>query len=172
MNEMSILLNIKSELQHIVEALHAVTNVDIIVVDEHLDRVVSTVKKEYDSGISGMLCDGAKIGCSYKLSISVDAAVDASEMALKNIFIPADNGILGNTPEKTIINLAQVSNIGMLNEKCIKILKELDIELYATLIIPLDFSKKDFTDLTKWLVDGKSIHCCRFRSSYVWLSPT
>nr|WP_312579860.1 sigma 54-interacting transcriptional regulator [Sedimentibacter sp.] len=47
---MSILLSIKSDLQHIVEALHAVTNVDIIIVDEYLDRVVSTVKKEYDSG--------------------------------------------------------------------------------------------------------------------------
>lgn len=67
------------------------------------------------AGISGMLCDGAKIGCSYKLSISVDAAIDASEMALKNIFIPDDNGILGSTPEKTIINLAQVSNKGMKN---------------------------------------------------------
>lgn len=67
------------------------------------------------AGISGMLCDGAKLGCSYKLSISVDAAVDASEMALKNIFIPDDNGILGDTPEKTIINLAHVSNIGMKN---------------------------------------------------------
>ncbi|MEA5095609.1 MAG: L-serine ammonia-lyase, iron-sulfur-dependent, subunit alpha [Sedimentibacter saalensis] len=67
------------------------------------------------AGISGMLCDGAKLGCSYKLSISVDAAVDASEMALKNIFIPDDNGILGDTPEKTIMNLAHVSNIGMKN---------------------------------------------------------
>lgn len=67
------------------------------------------------AGISGMLCDGAKLGCSYKLSIAVDAAVDASEMALKNIFIPDDNGILGDTPEKTIINLAQVSNRGMKN---------------------------------------------------------
>ncbi|MEL7648570.1 MAG: L-serine ammonia-lyase, iron-sulfur-dependent, subunit alpha [Sedimentibacter sp.] len=67
------------------------------------------------AGISGMLCDGAKLGCSYKLSISVDAAVDASEMALKNIFIPDDNGILGDTPEKTIQNLAKVSNIGMKN---------------------------------------------------------
>jgi len=67
------------------------------------------------AGISGMLCDGAKLGCSYKLSISVDAAIDASEMALKNIFIPDNNGILGNTPEKTIMNLAEVSNKGMKN---------------------------------------------------------
>ena len=38
-----------------------------------------------------------------------------------------------------------------INEKCIKILKTLDIELYATLIIPLDFTKADFKDLRVWL---------------------
>lgn len=40
-----------------------------------------------------------------------------------------------------------------INELCIKILKELEIELYATLIIPLDFSLKDFKDMTNWLRD-------------------
>ena len=38
-----------------------------------------------------------------------------------------------------------------INEDCITILKELDIELYATMIIPIDFSKADFKALTKWL---------------------
>jgi radical SAM superfamily enzyme YgiQ (UPF0313 family) len=38
-----------------------------------------------------------------------------------------------------------------INEECINILKELDIELYATLIIPLDFKKNDFKELTSWL---------------------
>ncbi|MFA9422408.1 MAG: radical SAM protein [Sedimentibacter sp.] len=38
-----------------------------------------------------------------------------------------------------------------INENCIKTLKQLDIELYATLIIPLDFTKDDFRDLTTWL---------------------
>lgn len=67
------------------------------------------------AGISGMLCDGAKLGCAYKLSISVDAAVDAAKMALEEIYIPEDNGILGSTAEKTIQNLARVSNFGMNN---------------------------------------------------------
>lgn len=40
-----------------------------------------------------------------------------------------------------------------INEKCIKILKALDIELYATLIIPLDFTVSDFNELTRWLKD-------------------
>lgn len=38
-----------------------------------------------------------------------------------------------------------------INENCINILKSLEIELYATLIIPLDFTKADFKELTKWL---------------------
>jgi len=37
------------------------------------------------------------------------------------------------------------------NEECIKILNRLEIELYATLIIPLDFTKNDFKELTSWL---------------------
>ena len=67
------------------------------------------------AGISGMICDGAKLGCSYKLSIAADAAIDAAGMALQGISIPANNGILGPTPEDTIKNLAQVSNVGMNN---------------------------------------------------------
>ncbi|MDY0236144.1 MAG: L-serine ammonia-lyase, iron-sulfur-dependent, subunit alpha [Gudongella sp.] len=67
------------------------------------------------AGISGMFCDGAKIGCSYKLSIAVDAALDAAGMALDNIEIPSDNGILGDTAEESIANLALVSNLGMNN---------------------------------------------------------
>lgn len=38
-----------------------------------------------------------------------------------------------------------------INERCIKILQQLDIELYATLIIPLDFKKEDFKKLVRWL---------------------
>ena len=47
---MSILLNIKHELKHIIEAMHAVTNVDIIIVDDKLQRIASTVDKEYSVG--------------------------------------------------------------------------------------------------------------------------
>lgn len=47
---MSKLKSIYTELLHIIEALHAVTNVDIIVVDEHLERVVSTANKNIEAG--------------------------------------------------------------------------------------------------------------------------
>ena len=67
------------------------------------------------AGIAGMLCDGAKLGCSYKLSIAVDSSVDAADMALNGLKIPSFNGILGNTAEESVANLARVSLKGMNN---------------------------------------------------------
>lgn len=39
-----------------------------------------------------------------------------------------------------------------INEKCIRTLKKIGIELYATLILPMDFSAADFRELSGWLV--------------------
>lgn len=47
---MSKLKSISSELLHIIDALQAVTHVDITIVDEHLDRVVTTVKSHIETG--------------------------------------------------------------------------------------------------------------------------
>lgn len=65
------------------------------------------------AGLTGMLCDGAKLGCAYKLAVAVDAAIDASNMALSRVHIPGDNGILSDSPEQSIINMAKVSVRGM-----------------------------------------------------------
>ncbi|WP_422486914.1 serine dehydratase subunit alpha family protein [Gudongella sp. DL1XJH-153] len=79
-----------------------------------IDQIKSSIINMI-AGVSGMFCDGAKIGCAYKLGISVDAAVDASAMARQGIRIPSDNGILGATVEESITNLARVSTEGMSN---------------------------------------------------------
>ena len=65
------------------------------------------------AGIPGMICDGAKMGCSIKVACAAGAAVDASELALKNIFIPSDNGILNSRAEDTMQNIAEVCLKGM-----------------------------------------------------------
>ncbi|MCR3956593.1 MAG: radical SAM protein [Gudongella sp.] len=51
----------------------------------------------------------------------------------------------------------------IVNERAIEILREFGIELYATMIIPLDFSREDFRELTGWLR--------RMRVTFVNLQP-
>ena len=65
------------------------------------------------AGITGMLCDGAKMGCSIKVSCAASAAIDASNLALSHVEIPSDNGILSSKPELTMQNIATVSVKGM-----------------------------------------------------------
>ena len=52
------------------------------------------------AGISEIICNGSKFACSYKVSIAIDVDIDASNMAINNIYIPSDNAILGKIAEK------------------------------------------------------------------------
>lgn len=61
------------------------------------------------ASVSGMICDGAKIGCANKLAVSVSAAIDAARMALAGVTIPGNNGILDSKPEGSIQNLGKLS---------------------------------------------------------------
>ena len=67
------------------------------------------------AGITGMICDGAKMGCSIKVACAASAAIDASNLALNGVAIPSDNGILCDEPELTMQNIAEVSVDGMNN---------------------------------------------------------
>jgi len=71
--------------------------------------------KNMVGGLAGILCDGGKPGCAFKLSISAGAAVEAALMALNDTFISADDGIVDITAEKSIQNLGRVSTEGMLD---------------------------------------------------------
>jgi len=60
--------------------------------------------------IGGMFCDGAKLSCAYKLSTSACMAVQFAYMAMEGCSIPASVGIVGNTIEKTFMNLGMLNN--------------------------------------------------------------
>jgi len=63
--------------------------------------------------LSGMICDGAKAGCSYKLASAAGAAIQSALYAKYGSIIPNLNGIVGNTVEESIRNLGIVSDKGM-----------------------------------------------------------
>lgn len=63
--------------------------------------------------LSGMICDGAKAGCSYKLASAAGAAIQSAIYAKYGAIIPNLNGIVGTTVEESIRNLGIVSDKGM-----------------------------------------------------------
>lgn len=63
--------------------------------------------------ISGMICDGAKEGCANKVALSAGLAAEAAMMAVEDIGIGADNGILDDSFEGLIKHLSRLVNDGM-----------------------------------------------------------
>ena len=62
---------------------------------------------------AGMVCDGAKEGCSLKVATTTSAAVQASLLAKAGICVSANDGIITESIEGTIDNLAYFVAKGM-----------------------------------------------------------
>lgn len=77
------------------------------------------------ANFSGIVCDGAKESCSYKVSSACGEAVNLALLAVNDVYISKDQGILGKRVEDSFQNVAVLSNEGMknVNDVMIKILK-------------------------------------------------
>ncbi len=62
---------------------------------------------------TGMICDGAKVGCSLKLATSASAAIQSSLLAMGGVIVPSGNGIIGPSADATIANLGTLSRNAM-----------------------------------------------------------
>lgn len=65
--------------------------------------------------ITGMVCDGAKGGCSFKLATSAGEALMAAFLAKREIAIKEPEGIVAGDIEDSIANLGLIGKVGMSN---------------------------------------------------------
>jgi L-cysteine desulfidase len=63
--------------------------------------------------LCGLICDGAKPGCSMKTVSGADTAVRSAFMALRGYGLSSDDGVLGSSPEDSIRNVSLITLEGM-----------------------------------------------------------
>lgn len=63
--------------------------------------------------VSGVICDGAKAGCSLKIATGVSSAFRCAMLAMKNHNATRLDGIVGVNAEASVDNLANLCNTGM-----------------------------------------------------------
>lgn len=69
--------------------------------------------KNMVGALTGMVCDGAKGGCAFKLSTASSEAIIQAKLAMANVFINDTDGIVDPVAEQTIKNLGMFCMEGM-----------------------------------------------------------
>jgi len=77
---------------------------------EEISRAVNNMV----GNVTGMICDGAKIGCALKTMTSVDAAFRSASLAMDGIGIPETDGIIGEDGGASLANLGRIATRGMI----------------------------------------------------------
>ena len=78
------------------------------------DQICAAIKNMIGN-ITGMVCDGAKVGCAMKVASGVSSALQSAVLAREGICISEHDGIIEKDIEKTIQNLGRIGSIGMQN---------------------------------------------------------
>lgn len=75
--------------------------------------------------VTGMICDGAKIGCGLKTMTAVDAAFRAASLAMAGLGIPPGDGIVGRDGRESLDHLERVAVKGMaaMEEEILRIMQ-------------------------------------------------
>ena len=75
-------------------------------------EICATIKNMVGN-VTGMVCDGAKVGCALKVSSVVCSAMQSAFLAKEDICISSNDGIIDDDIERTIQNLGRVGCDGM-----------------------------------------------------------
>ena len=78
------------------------------------EQVCASIKNMIGN-ITGMVCDGAKVGCAMKVASGVSSALQSAVLAREGICISEHDGIIEKDIEKTIRNLGRIGSVGMQN---------------------------------------------------------
>ena len=71
------------------------------------DKICHSVKNMI-ANLAGMLCDGAKPGCSLKISSGVSTALLSAVLSMEGHFVTAAEGIVDDDVDKSIRNLTSI----------------------------------------------------------------
>ena len=77
------------------------------------ETVCAAIKNEI-AALTGMVCDGAKPSCTMRMSMAVNGAFQAAIMAIEGICVPSTDGIIEDSIDRSLDNLANIGRDAML----------------------------------------------------------
>ncbi len=87
----------------------------LVLLEGGSDREISLAINNMVGNVTGMVCDGAKMGCALKTMTAVDAAFRAATLAMCGVGIPVSDGIVGSDGSASLANMGRIANLGMVS---------------------------------------------------------
>lgn len=97
----------------------------VYLLDGNKDQMLGAMYNMVGS-IAGIICDGAKEGCAYKLALASGWAVQSAILSIKGAIINKNDGILAGNFKELFKNLGYTCNPGMVptDEAILKVMME------------------------------------------------
>lgn len=133
-------------IEDVIEELKSIEEKDIYIVDDNFlfseKRVKSFIEalKEAELDKHFLIYGRADFIAKHE-----DLMANFKEVGLHGVIVGIES-----VRQVDLKNYDKLTTV-QINEEAVAILNKLDVECYATLIMPLDFDKKDFKDLRIWL---------------------
>ena len=77
------------------------------------DEEIGYAVRNMTGTVTGMICDGGKVGCAMKVSMASSAALVCAMSAVNDTVLRVSDGVCAKTPEECISNIARIGNPGM-----------------------------------------------------------
>lgn len=77
------------------------------------DEQIGHAIRNMSGTVTGMICDGGKVGCAMKVATGSFAALTAALHAVNSVALRVSDGICAETPEQCIKNMASIGINGM-----------------------------------------------------------
>lgn len=77
------------------------------------DTQIGYAIRNMSGTVTGMICDGGKVGCAMKVATGSFAALTSALHAVKDVVLRVSDGICAETPEQCIKNMASIGINGM-----------------------------------------------------------
>jgi len=77
---------------------------------QHIAGAITNLTED----LAGVICDGAKAGCSLKLATAAGTAIQSALFALQGVHVKSTDGIIADTAEETMQNVGRLSSQGMI----------------------------------------------------------
>lgn len=77
------------------------------------DQQIAFCIRNMTGTITGMICDGGKVGCALKLATALSAGVVSAILAVNNVALRVSDGVCAESAEDCVKNIGKIATLGM-----------------------------------------------------------